>query len=329
MPPLTYQDAFALRDSPFGPRRPMPGVSPPLTQSLESRPLLIHQNRLLLDLYSPDAGPFGKRSEDFEVELATAEYRVANPLDPASRGVTSYVFLILGDRGTGKSTLASWMIDYITRCTGPNQPAWKLFEEYLSAVDGQAPEEQLARLTTVEAAFDGVTSNDYCCVFLDDVLGAVFPHCLAAFERLRKKAATFMMLTSSDGQLLTTSRDGTRHSVMFYEVGELSPDAAIAFVRKRIDHFRAVLPPALAAYPLFPFDENDLRTAVTTGGIAGASHQGPVTIRQLSLVLHKALRARLVELTQGAPGFNVAALSAAAGAQQLIKIAAVYRTLVS
>jgi len=322
--PIGYPQAFALSDNPFGPKRPLAGIPPRLMQMLERRPLLLHKEHRLQTLYCDAI--FAKTSSDFEIILAAAAY-VAEP-PPPSRGSMPHAFLIQGDRGTGKTTLASQMMRIVECCTAPGDPPWKVYEAMLDATR-QTVTDQLNALAALEKKItDETQPNDYCCLLVDDFLADVYAHVLAMFDRLSDRIV-FLLLVTSDLLVLAGHAANSRHGVNAFTIESLSPDAAVAFVRQRLDVFRPNLPANMATAPLFPFDEDDLRQAVSTGAFAGGLGQGPVTLRLLSVVLHDALQARLTKLARMDPAFNVQHVSEATIAGQLIPIAEAYRIMVA
>lgn len=322
--PIGYLQAFALSDNPFGPKRPLPGIAPRLMQMLERRPLLLHKEQRLQTLYCDAV--FAKTCLDFQIILAAAAY-VAEP-PPPSRGSMPHAFLIQGDRGTGKTTLASQMIRIVARCTGPGDAPWKIYEAMLDATR-QTATEQLNALATLEKKItDETQPNDYCCVLVDDFLGDVYPHVLAMFDRLSDRIV-FLLLVTGDFLVMADRGANSRHGVKAFTIDPISPGTAVAFVRQRLDVFRPHLPANMAASPLFPFDEDDLLQAVSTGAFVGGSVPGPVTLRLLSVVLHDALQARLTELARTDPTFDVQNVSAGTVTGQLITVAEAYRIMVA
>ncbi len=103
---MSYERAFALRDNPFGPTRPLSGIkNPALMQMLESRPLMVDVEPILFELYCLTCGPFEKHISEFKGLIATAGYA-----DRTSIGLSSFIFLILGHKGTGKTSLVHAMV---------------------------------------------------------------------------------------------------------------------------------------------------------------------------------------------------------------------------
>ena len=98
-------------------------------------------------------------------------------------------------------------------------------------------------------------------------------------------------------------------------------------MKHRIDFFR-VKPPAvdLQAYPLFPFDENDVKEAVETGVLAKPGEGAAVTIRQLSVVLHKAISDKRIGLSDD---FDIAKVSSGNLPQQIIRLAPTFAKMVA
>ena len=109
MPVWSHEKAFALRDNPFRPMRRIPGVTRvAFLASLETRPLRMDIEPALRHLYVPKLGLSDRHEAEFQhVIRSQGGYR------PGSAGFQSFIFLISGYQGTGKTTLASAMIQWV------------------------------------------------------------------------------------------------------------------------------------------------------------------------------------------------------------------------
>jgi len=79
----------------------------------------------------------------------------------------------------------------------------------------------------------------------------------------------------------------------------------IAYVTTRYDIYRLPLSNGISELPLFPFDEQDIRTAVAVRYLIGAATIGPVNLRLVANTLAQALFHQLQEIAKTRPGFDV------------------------
>src|SRR6185503_14833254 len=109
-----YRQAFGLSDNPFGPRRQFRAVSKDLTIELEINPLLLHKDASaeLDTLFCNSIPSFANACKRLDSQLERDGYIAA---DPPERGNNSYFVAILGDKGSGKTTLASRMLQMMMR----------------------------------------------------------------------------------------------------------------------------------------------------------------------------------------------------------------------
>jgi hypothetical protein len=102
-----------------------------------------------------------------------------------------------------------------------------------------------------------------------------------------------LFLVSDEERLQDEVNDNERVSLTPYSTEPLTPDQAVELVRSRIAFFRdSAYEEHLAAHPLFPFDEQDVRAAVER-----RTDQGEVvTLRTLNVSLRKVLEHRLLAM---------------------------------
>ena len=253
--PFGYKEAFALSDNPFGPRQRVGALPPNLTSELEKRPLLVHRDSKLDPLYCDNIQSFRTACEDLETLLEADGYLA----DPPGRGVASYLTAIEGDRGAGKTTLASRMLQLILKRSPIGEPGWQV-EELLLKSTSQTVTEQIEKLKALEAKV-GEAKAAYLCVLVDDLLGDAYPNAAELYDNLRNSSVVFMVFTSCDPKM-SEQIDKTLHTVQRFRIPPLTPDDAIAYVNTRYQIFRIPSQNGINAEPLFPFDEMDIRTAV-------------------------------------------------------------------
>lgn len=319
--PFGYKEAFGLSDNPFGPRRPVGKLPPNLTVELEKRPLLLHRDARLDQLYCDKIPSFRRACEDLETLLEADGYVE----DPPVRGVTSYMVAIEGDRGAGKTTLASRMLQLMLKRSPPGEPAWQV-EEVLLKSTSQTVTEQIEKLKALEAKV-GAAKAAYLCVLIDDVLADAYPYAAELYDNLRNDSVVFMVFTSCDPKM-SEQIDKTLHSVQRFSIAPLTPDDAIAYVNARYQIFRIPSANGINAEPLFPFDEKDIRTAVAVRVVSGGATTGPVNLRLVASILQSALASRLQEIARQSPGFNLHAVPAGELTELKIKVAQAYKIVV-
>jgi hypothetical protein len=316
-----YKEAFGLSDNPFGPRRPVGTLPPNLTVAPEKQPLLLHRDAKLDQLYCDKISLFRAACEDLQTLLEADGYS----MDPLGRGVSSYLVAIEGDRGAGKTTLASRMLQLVRKRSPVGEPAWQTEEVLLKSMS-QTVTEQVEKLKVLETKV-GTAKAAYLCVLIDDLLADAYPYAAELYDNLRNDSAVFMVFTSCDPHM-AAQIDKTLHSVQRFSIAPLTPDDAIAYVNARYQIFRMPSPNGLNSEPLFPFDEKDIRTAVAVRVLSGAATTGPVNLRLVASVLQSALANRLQEIARQSPGFDVHAVPAGKLTVLKIKVAQAYKIVV-
>lgn len=318
---IRYQEAFGLRDNPFGPRLRWGKVPPHLTVELERRPLLVHRDPGLDELYCEKIPSFKSACESLEILFEANGYS----LNPLSRGVASYLVAIQGDRGAGKTTLASRMMQSMLKRTPPDEPAWHVDELLLNSIT-QTGNEQGDQLKALEARVVAAKAV-YTCILVDDIRADAFPFVTQVYDTLREHCVVFMAFTSYDPKM-ADQIDKSLHSVEHYRIASLTPDDAIAYVAARYQLFRIPSANGISAVPLFPFDESDIRTAVKVKAWSGSTTTGPVNLRLVASILYSALSNRLQEIAKKHAAFDVHALKADELQQLLVKVAQSYSSVV-
>jgi hypothetical protein len=319
---MGYKEAFGLKDNPFGPMQAVPGLPPRLTADLQTRPLLLHKNDKLEQFYCESLSSFYQAYNDLDVALEVAGYTA----NPPGRGVSSYLVSIGGDRGAGKTTLACRMLQMMRQRSPKDEPAWHLEEALLNSTQ-QTLTEQLAELTALETRVIA-SQQDYVCILIDDLRADAYAGVTTLYDKLRNHAVVFMVFTSWDAGM-QEQLDKTLHAVHRFSIAPLSPDDAVAFVHSRYEVFRVQPGNSVAIDPLFPFDEDDIRTAVAVRVISGASSTGPVSLRMFATILQAALLKRLQEIAVGNdPAFDVHAAPADKLHAMRIRVAQAYEIVV-
>ncbi len=277
---MTYEEVFGIRDNPFCPNKPYEGVSPFLMAKLSSLPLQIHKAPRLKDLFSEDAGPFRDAIQDFQSLLQGYGY------DPPGVGTESFVFLIRGPQGTGKTTLALWMVDWLASCLPP-PGRWKIYDDWIHKDFVSAEAQASAFLALRDRILQETSETDYICVLLDNLLGGAEQQALNLYGDLFEKRVVAIFLITSDHVLLNKNWDNARFSPhAIYQTEDLSADNAVHYIRDRMKVFRAHGGNSPADL-LYPFREDDIRSSLETG----ADETGRiVTLRQLNITLCNALR---------------------------------------
>jgi hypothetical protein len=247
-------------------------------------------------------------------------------LEPVKRGVAPYLVAIEGDRGTGKTTLASRLLQAMLKRTPPGEPDWHVEELMLKSTTQTASDQETLLKALEPKVIDA--KAQYNCILVDDVLAEAFPAVVQLYDSLVSKCVVFMVFTSYDPKM-AEQIDKSLHSVQRYPIAPLTPDDAVAFVSARYDVFRIPAPAGGADAPtLFPFDEHDIRTAVTVKAWSGNTATGPVNLRLLASILESALFSRLQEIAKKTPAFDVQTVPADQLQALTIKLAQSYSSVV-
>jgi len=318
---LGYKEAFGLRDNPFGPRRKVGTLPPNLTADLQVKPLLLHRNDDLEKLFCDKIVSFRTACEDLKALLEADGYMADEPSD----GTASYFIAIEGDRGTGKTTLACRMLQIMLQRYPEGELASGV-EEVILDSNSETVSEQRGKMKKLEA--DGEAGIPaYRCILIDDLVADAYPDVAKLYDNLRQESAIFMVFTSWDAKM-AEQLDKTLQNVERFNIAPLTPDEAVAYVNQRYQYFRASGENGLNAEPLFPFDEDDIRTAVKVRVMSGTRNTGPVNLRVVASVLNSALKNRLKEIAREKPKFDARTVSAGELAEMKIKVAQSYKIVV-
>ncbi len=279
-----FQDAFGLRENPFCPTSPLPGIKNPLSMAnLKTRPMQVRREHALDALYCEDVcaeclGRFASLAGDGGYE-------------PPQIGVLPLLVVILGSQGTGKTTLANRMVRHLQECAPPTR-AWQVFDSWAD-MQFNSPEQQIAKIAELrDQVLAGTKEGDYCCVLVDNLVSGAEGAAMGLYLQLltnNRVASVFAM--SSDLQLISKPWDNMIAGPEVYRTSELDPDTAVRYVRKRISAYRikdAVIP---AEHELLPFQADVIVAAVTRSGFdAAGALDGIISLRQLNSTLCRVLR---------------------------------------
>jgi hypothetical protein len=284
--PVTYPRAFGLNDNPFDPCKPkLLGVERKWIDNLVTRPLRIDLEPRLMPLFVPAAGPFEQHLEEFRFKLEMAGYSA--PPDPEVGG-RSFAFLITGPKGTGKSTLASVMVHWLTECAG-GKDQLAVIRNSQKEADGPKFAEQIKVQVIKE-----VQPDSLCCLVLDDVDIATKNSLLEVYLELVDDAGILLLmflLSSNPDVIQEVGNDNARVVVDRYVMPPLSPERAASYVRQRTLHFRPEqFRPYFEAFDTFPFNADNIRSAIAPPTSNGQTNEaGLVTLRMLNRILADAL----------------------------------------
>jgi hypothetical protein len=288
---------LGLSDNPFDPARELPEVEDYLLQDLVTQPLQVHIAPALKALYCPNLGKFADHLADFKNELRLKGYAQ----DPPSASRSSFIFAIRGPKGSGKTTLANMMIDWLKGCHRENE-TWNI-EELFRDEPLSNPQEQMSAIKKLEEDIEKKAEKSHC-LALDNLISGSEQTAYSVWDRLRKRRRIVMFLITDDWPVVHRGFGGSRFNVRSYLTTALSPEDAVLFVRHRMERYRNpefVLP---ADNPIFPFDESNIRETVTPRG----TNQELVTLRQFSIIVNEALKTHLLgcrdESSRGDTRFN-------------------------
>jgi hypothetical protein len=315
---LTYLRTFGLRDNPFRPYSRLQGVSRAAGSNLDTKPLRLHEEAGLENMFVPRAGPFEQHLEDFRQRLELAGYRPGEDVEP----VTSFAFLVIGKQGTGKSTLVNAMLQWLLQCRVT--PPWVRFLHPPEAIidDPPALAQYMREKLEQQSRPDG-----YCCIVIEDLKRIDADRALQLWSEVTRDRTLMLFLVSDEERLQDEVNDNERVSLTPYSTEPLTPDQAVELVRSRIALFRdSAYEEHLAAHPFFPFDEQDVRSAVERRSDRGEV----VTLRTLNVSLRKVLEHRLLEMRPRlAPEFDILQVGAEDLAGHLLSVADTYAEMVA
>ena len=324
---LKYSNFFALSDNPFGPTKPLPEISKIVVmRTLQRYPLRIYEEPELLKLYCSQAGPFEQHTKIFLEEITPLNYNI----DPPSAGFDSLIFLISGYKGTGKTTLAYFMIHCLKKCKLDESNEWHIFEQQLK--ESSSSNDQIAEIHKLEEKIYKETSaEDYCCVMLDNLVAGAESAALDLYDKLfASERIVFLFIVTSDLQILSKERNNSRHQITRFKMLELTAHDAVEFVKHRIDFFRNPKLSSLSNYQFFPFDEVDIEESVESGLLRGNGNgEGRITLRQFNVILHKSLNNRINELKKLNADFDITQLPQNSVSNYIIKLVEYYQRMVS
>jgi hypothetical protein len=192
-----YGKVFALRDNPFSPYEPFEGLTRiNLHRDLPNNPLLINLEPTLECMYSSEAGPFGTFLENFKNFARQHNYRDK----PPRVGNSSFIFSIYGFEGTGKTTLAQVIINWLKKCK-PRTGEWHVHDEWsLSKLPD--PAKQIERIDALEQKIRvEISKNSYCCVVVDNLVPGALNRALEMYDQLRLDWIVFLFLLSNESEL--------------------------------------------------------------------------------------------------------------------------------
>ncbi|MBC8029115.1 MAG: hypothetical protein H7Z16_03310 [Pyrinomonadaceae bacterium] len=293
-----YRKAFALKDNPFSPLQPLDGLLDVTAQNdLANNPLLINLEPVLETMFSPDAGAFGTFMGNFQSFARMKGYREK----PPGTGLSSFAFSIYGNEGTGKTSMAQYLISWLKQCK-PKTGEWHIFDEW--SLERMAdPLKQIERINEVQSKIEKeISRGSYCCVVVDNLVpGGALDRAIEMFDQLtagRKKWIVFLFLLSNVNELFNELSGAGKRQITPFRMLPLSADWAVSFVKHRIDAFRDsdVKVPWLAKYPLFPFSEKDISGAFASNKVLGLVSGDSISLKQFAVILDRMISSRLQTL---------------------------------
>jgi hypothetical protein len=315
--PLGYPQAFGLSDNPFGPRQKVGALPPASTADLQTKPLLVHRTKGLDTLYCDNLPSFLKACKELDAALNADGYTT----DPMARGTSHYFIAVEGDRGAGKTTLASRMIQLMARRLPDGDPPWAVRELMLKS-DRETATEQIERIKTFDATLQAV-NDPYVCLLIDDVVAEAYPQIAKLYEQLQERFIVFLVMTTCD-PAMGAKLDQAVYSVRRYPMPPFTPDDAVAYITSRYSVFQLPAAKSIAGEPMFPFTEADIRSAVTVRKAALQAEKRPLNMRMIASFLQFSLSKRLETLAGEAPGFDLGGVPASKLKELMIQLTDAY-----
>lgn len=291
----TYEKSFCLTDNPFSPKKPLAGVKMPfLMKSIYINPLKLDaddDDNGLYRLYVPDAGPFDDIHQQYLTKLQGENYWESAPGRAPSVGLNSFIFLVRGPIGTGKTTLMNLMIRSLKRCKPPSE--WVPFHAQFKLIPNET--EQNKELDNVRDKIEkGAQPGNYCYLVLDNLTQGAVDKAFNLYNDFQERFQLSIFVTTSDSELRQKTWATYALPIEAYDTAELSPENAVSFIRSRVRTFRdPASAVALATRELFPFNEENIKSAVKAKGIAYDEGKKIITIRQFSQALSSILERAL------------------------------------
>jgi hypothetical protein len=236
-----------------------------------------------------DAGPFDELYGAYRTKLDGEGYAEgAAGGQSSSVGLNSFIFFTHGPIGTGKTTLMNLMLRSLKRCEPPNG-AWAPFRAHFGLMPTEP--EQNRELDVVKDKIErGAQIGDYCYLVLDNLTEGAAQKAFDLYKYFEERFQLLMFVTTSDSELRQRTWANWPLPIVPYETAELSPDNAVAFIRSRVRLFRdPQMAQALGNHELFPFNEENIRAAVTAKSVAYNAGTKIITIRQFSQALSSIL----------------------------------------
>jgi hypothetical protein len=242
-----------LRDNPFDPQL-ADGVR------LSGEPLMVDANPDLMKLVCWKIAELQDREEDLRFALF-GDYRAADA--PVQRNI---ILLILGVRGSGRSTLASLLCKRVLAAKQPGD-AWQKFElvfdKYQPNID---PNEVAAQFTKLRGEVKGKFADraGRALVLIDDLPKLSFEHVMSAFGAFPRLSRVFVV-ASDDLSLLERDLDAAGPIIERVTLPKLTAQDVRTFIQDRVPDYRGGRIPLLATeaeLALFPFAPTAPETAV-------------------------------------------------------------------
>jgi ATPase family associated with various cellular activities (AAA) len=283
-----YQGAFGLSDNPFNPSR-FKDVRGRLLDELSSWPLRLDEAPALRALYVEEAG-FSDSLLKYENLLKSRGYI----RDSGTEHELKSIFIrIIGNSGTGKSTLAYEMVRQLKHHQAPNQ----LFEAKVSdSLD--TPETVITEFADLreKARRAGAMPR---CIILDDIPASCLSSVEKLYVELTHEQPTVLLLIMSDIDALRQALPTSRMSPRDFRTTNLSANQAVAFVRKRFSLFRIPsIHDHLANLSLnfYPFDDEEIvRVAMPADG--DPDTPGSIPLRLLNQSLDFSLEETVIRMS--------------------------------
>ena len=276
---VRYLPLFGLNDNPFAPARlGEKGIERKYADNLVTRPLRLDGEPRLMELYVPDAGPFGEHLEEFESLLDEYGY------SPMARelGNQSLALMIAGPTGTGKSTLANRMLAHAFACLPESRTVDA--NRFSGGITDIA---ELRDLILDSASARG--QDEFFPVFVTEVCEPALRVLEEVYNALLETHLVLMVLESESREFVEERKHETsKIGIVPFDTCFLTAPCAEAYVAQRLEQFRDTEVKALfATQKLFPFRDEDV-AAVGPQNVNG--DRGSLGIREFNFMLSKALR---------------------------------------